>query len=287
MKLNTWFTLALGTSIAMLVSCTPNTTNKATNVEQAQQEIKITGAGSPYPAMKVLAAAYEAKTENTVITFLPKSQSPGGIAGAKDKLVDLGTVTRTLKPEEDDGSLVYREIAKDGLVVATNPSVVGVTNLQTEQLKAIYSGKVTNWQKLGGPDATIIVLDRHEDESAKKLLRKYYLGSDLKNAPEAVILRHEADLIAAVQSTPYSIGAFSLAYAIANQLPVNRLSLDGVEPTPENIQSGKYTMARRLGIVYPQTPSDNAQTFIDFAFSKEGGNHLLESGFIPSSQEQE
>ncbi len=170
------------------------------------------------------------------------------------------------------------------MVVATHPSVKGVTNLQTSQLKAIYSGKVTNWQKLGGPDAKIVLLDRPEDESAKKLLRQYYLGKELKNAPAAVIMRQEPELINALQNTPYSIGAFSLAYAISNKLPVNRLSLNGVEPTTANVEAGKYKMIRNIGIVKSKKPSATTQEFFNFAFSNEGSNVLRQLSFAPSTQ---
>jgi len=277
MKINLKTFCLLGIA-ALSVSCTPNTKNNPTSVQPAQQEIRITGAATPYPAMKVLAAAYE----DTKISFLPPSQSVSGIAGVKNGLTDIGTVTRKLKPEEDDSSLVYQEFARDALVVATHPSVEGVTNLQTKELRAIYSGTVTNWQDVGGPNAKIVVLDRPEDESAKRLLRQHYLGKELKNAPEAVILRHEKELIATIRDTPHSIGAFSLAYAISNQLPVNRLHLNGVEPTPENVGSGKYPMVRTLALVWNQTPSQSTQKFIDFAFSEAGAKHLLNSGFVPS-----
>lgn len=283
MKLSSFFCLLLLIA-TLLVSCTSSTNNNPASVQATQPEIKITGAATPYPAIKVLAAAYKG---NTNITFLPPSQSIGGIAGVKNGLADIGSLTRKLKPEEDDGSLVYRELARDALLVATNPSVKGVTNLATEDLKAIYSGAVTNWQDLGGPDGTIIVLDRPEDESAKRLLRQYYLGKDLKNSPEVVILRHESELIATIQDTPYSIGAFSLAYAISHQLPVNYLQINGVEPTAENVQTGKYPMVRILALTWSQTPSESAQKFLDFAFSKTGAKYLSNSGFVPSNQEQD
>ncbi|MGC1248713.1 MAG: substrate-binding domain-containing protein, partial [Spirulinaceae cyanobacterium] len=239
MKYNAILTVVLGLSLGTLLSCTQKIEPQAV-VSQEKQEIKLTGAGSPYPALEALAKAYEIKEDDVKISFLPPSQSPGGIAGAKEGLVDIGSVTRKPKPEEDDGSLEYQELAQDGLVVATHPSVEGVTNLETEQLKAIYSGEITNWQEVGGPDATIVLLDRPEDESAKKLLREYYLGADLKTSPEAVILRQEGDLIETIQTTEYSIGAFSLAYAMVNDLPVNRLSLAQVKPTAENVKAGKY-----------------------------------------------
>ncbi|NES21752.1 MAG: hypothetical protein F6K41_23215 [Symploca sp. SIO3E6] len=162
---------------ALSLSCTPNSNHhNPAAVQPAQSEIKVTGASTPYPAMKILAAAYGTNANNSDITFLPSSQSASGIAGVKSGLADIGTLTRKLKSGEDDGSLVYRELARDALVVATHPSVARVTNLSTEDLKAIYSGAVTNWQELGGPDAKIVVLDRPEDESAKRLLRQVMLA---------------------------------------------------------------------------------------------------------------
>jgi phosphate transport system substrate-binding protein len=278
------FVAVLGAIVLVgLPSCTSKT-NPPTQT-QTQQEIQITGAATPYPALQNLADAYKAKVPNLEIVFLPPNQTQGGIVGVKEKLADLGTVTRSLKPEEEDGQLKYREIAKDALVVATHPSVKGVENLTADQLKAIYSGKVTNWQEVGGPDAEIVLLDRPEDESAKKLLREYYLGKELQNSPDAVILPDESDLISTVESTPNTIGAFSLAYAISHNLPVNRLKLDGVEANPENVKAGKYQMTRILGIVYPSAPSEAVLGFIDFASSSEGSQVLQKSGFVPSTEE--
>lgn len=282
MKRNTLSILMLGSLfIVGLPSCTNTNIDKSVET-QTQKEIKITGAATPYPAMQKLADTY--KDRGVKITFLPASQSPGGIAGVKDGLVEIGTVTRNIKPEEDNGQLEYREFAKDALLVATHQSVEAVKDLSTEQLKGIYSGTITNWRELGGPDADIVVLDRPEDESAKGLLRKHYLGTELKNSPQAVILRHESDLIAAVENTPYSIGAFSLARAIANNLPVNRVSLNGIAPTPDNVQRGKYPMARSLGVVFQKNPTPTVRDFLDFIATPEAAIALDESGYVPSEQ---
>ena len=284
MKQNILFGIALGmTGLFGLMSCSSRSGTQ-TKV-QTQQEIKIVGSSSTYQAAQILAKAYEDRTGNVKINFLPKSQSSSGIAGVKKGIVDIGTVSRTLKPEEDDGSVVYREFATDALVVGIHPSVKGVINLQTSQLKAIYSGKVTHWQDLGGNNAKIVVLDRPEDESGKRLLRQYYLGKELKNAPEAVIMRHEPELINALNNTPHSIGTFSLAYAISNKLSVKHLSLNGIEATPDNARADKYKMVRELGIVYDKKPTATTQAFLDFIFSEQGKEVLRESGFVPSAEE--
>lgn len=283
MKQNLVFSVAFGISALLgLPSCISNNTTQA-RIE-TQQEIKLTGSSSTYAAIKLLADAYAVQNKNVKLTFLPKGQSGGGIAGVKTGLANVAGVSRKLKPEEDDGSLIYKELATDGLVVAIHESVKGISNLTTSQLKAIYSGAVTNWQELGGLNAEILVLDRPEDESAKRLLREHYLGKKLKNAPKAVIMRHEPELINAVQNTSYSIGAFSLAHSISNKLPVNRLSLDSIEPIPENIKSGKYKMVRHIGIVRGEKPSEVTQEFLDFVFSEKGAEILNNSGFVPSTQ---
>ena len=279
MRLNVLLIVMLGSATFVgMSSCTNTKSDNATEIQE-QQEIKITGAATPYPALKKLADAYQDR--GVKITFLPASQSPGGISGVKDGLVEIGTVTRKIKPEEDNGKLEYREVAKDALVVATHQSVEGVKDLSAEQLKGIYSGTITNWRELGGPDATIVLLDRPEDESAKRLLREHYLGAELKNSPQAVVLRHEGDLIAAVENTPYSIGAFSLARSLANNLPVNRLSLDGIAPTPENVRQGKYPMARTLGVVFNKNPTPTVRDFIDFMDASEATDALEQSGYVP------
>ena len=282
MKRNLLFTVAFGiTALLGLPSCTSNNTTQAEVT--TQQKIKIAGSSSTYAAMKILADAYTSENQSVNLIFLPKGQSGGAIAGVTQGLADVAGVSRKFNAKEKYSPVIYKELAKDGLLVATHPSVKGVSNLTTSQLKAIYSGAVTNWQQLGGENAEIVVLDRPEDESGKRLLREYYLGKELKNAPKAVIMRHEPDLINTLQNTPHSIGAFSLAYAISNKLPVNRLSLNGIEATPENIKSGKYKMIREIGLVKKEKPSATTQEFVDFVFSQKGSKFLNNSGFVSSN----
>lgn len=280
--------LTLGTiALFGLPSCstnasTPADTNVATAVVPTNTSIKIGGSSSAVGVIQTLATNYESTSQNTKITQLEPGQSETAIAGVKQQLIDIGVLSKTLKPEENDGTLEFRDIAQDALLVATHPSVTGVKNLSTKNLKAIYSGTLTNWKELGGPDAKIVLLDRPEDESAKRLLRKHYLGADLKSSPEAVVFRKEGELIEAIQSTPYSIGAFSLAYAISHNLPVNRLGLNNVEPTPENVKAGKYQMVRQIEIIWHKNASESTQRLIKYIFSPSGTNALEKSGFVVS-----
>ena len=279
---------SVGILILGLSSCIPvnqidgnQTSQIASQTDvQTQQIVKITSSTAMVTVLKLLAEAYQANNKTVRIEFLSPSQSQGAIAALQNHIVDIAGITHPLKPKEDNGKIQYRELAKDLLLVATHSSVQGVTNLTTKDLRAIYRGDITNWKELGGPDATILVLDRPEDESAKRLLRQYYLGQD-KTTSKAIILIKEGELIGTLQDTPYSIGAFSLAYSLINQLPVNRLSLNKVAPTLENFTKGQYPMVRHMGIVWDKAPSAATQGFIDFIFSPSGAKVLQQNGFVP------
>ncbi|MBD2325774.1 phosphate ABC transporter substrate-binding protein [Alkalinema sp. FACHB-956] len=277
-----------------LVGCNPSPVSNRTGSEQSQGSqpqpspqsqtptiVKISGSSSTVLLLEILAEAYQAKVNTVKIEFVTSNQSGSSIAALTNNLVEIAGSSHPLKPEENNGQLQYREIAKDPLMVATHPSVTGVQNLSKAQLQGIYSGTIQNWKELGGPDAAIIVLDRPEDESAKKLLRKHYLG-ETPTTPKAILLKKEGELIQSLRETPYAIGAFSHAYAQVKQLPVNALRLDNAEPSPENWKQGTYPMARQMGIVWNKQPSPTTAAFVEFIFSPEADNILQAKGFIPT-----
>jgi phosphate transport system substrate-binding protein len=273
--------LALSTILILGAhGCNSQSQNQSQSQKQSKATIKLGGSSSAIGLLKDLSASYRAKAPSTALDLLEPGQSENVIAGVKQKIIDVAAISKNLTPEKSVGSIVSREVAHDGLLVATHESVRGIAGVTTDQLKDIYSGKVTNWKELGGPDAPIVLLDRPEDESTKKLLRKHYLGADLKNSPNAVILRKEGELIQALENTPYSIGAFSLAHAISNKISVNRLSLNNIPPNTETIKNGTYPMVRTLSLIWNQSPSAATQEFVTYVGSPEGKQAIETSGFV-------
>jgi phosphate transport system substrate-binding protein len=253
-----------------------------TNI-QNQATIKIMGAGSIYPAMKLLAEAYQTTNPNTSIEFMDKGQSSAGIVALKNNLIAIALTTRPLKKEEDDGSIQYQEFAKDALLVATNSNVTGIKNLTTAQLQDIYTGNIENWQALGGPAGEIIVLDRPEDESAKQVLREIYLGKDLPITEKAVVIDQESELADNLAMTPNAIGTFARSYATIHKLAVNPVSLNNIPPEPESVKASQYKMVRSLGLVTSKNPQPATTQFINFILSPAGQEILTKAGFVPNS----
>lgn len=280
MKNSVLLNLMLAASILIGFSGCSFNENSKTRSEKTRSQIRISGSGSTYPLFKSLAAAYEKKHPQTKIIFNPSNQSSGGIAGVNQDVIDIGVIARKLTPEELAG-IEYRSVALDAVILATHRSVSKVKNLTTEQIKGIYSGEINNWQELGGPDKAIILLDRAEQETAKIALRRNYLGKDLKVTSKAIVLLKESYVVNILKDTRYTIGPISLVQAIKEELPINVLSLDGIEPTQENVANGQYKMTRVSGFVWKGDPKPEVQKFIDYISSPEAKEEIKKVGYTP------
>jgi phosphate transport system substrate-binding protein len=242
--------------------------------------LRVSGSGTALPLLRILASAQPNKSVQLV--FLPGLHSGGGITGVNEGSLDLGAVSRPLTDKEKTG-LELTWLSDDGLILAVNPSVgqLGVKGLTTQQVRDIYSGKITDWSQVGAKSKMpIVVLDRHEDESAKIILRQYVLGKG-KTTPKSLPLYYESDMVDAVQSTPGAIGYFSLGYAISQNVKAERLKLDGIEPTLANVMNGTYKVVRPLGVVVRRSAPATVTHFVEWATSDEARKIMTDKGYAP------
>ena len=243
--------------------------------EAAAAEVSIGGSGEAYAPLEILAEAHQAKT-GTKFEFFPPSQTSGGVEGVKNSTFDIGGVSKGPTEAGISDSMTYLPLIVTPLVVVVHDSVTGVTDLSADQIKGIYSGEITNWKALGGPDVDIVLFDLSEDESEKQVLRQAYLGDDFAISDAAVVFEEDDELAEAVAVTDFSIAALPLEDELED-LPINILSIDGVAPSAENIEAGTYLMGLPLGIAVSDTPSAEAQAFVDFISSDEGRTLLADA----------
>lgn len=270
-----WIGGLLVGAMLVLTSCT-----QSEPIKSDRQTIKIGGSSEAYEVMEILTEAYAAEKEAKQaieFEFFPPSQTSGGVQGVKDGVIDIGLTSRKLKDSEKDSTIQYRAIAQSPMLLATNENV-SIKNLTTEQIQGIYSGQITNWQELGGPDAEIILLDLPEDEADKKLLRRHYLGN-IKISSKAIIFSEDDQIIKALLSTPYSIGTLAKDDDISKK-SINIVTLDGISASPESITQGKYKLSYTIGIVFSHTANPDTQDFIDYIFSELGHKKLVSAGYV-------
>lgn len=109
-------------------------------------KIVVSGSSSVTPVMEKLKEAYEAVNANVTIE-LQQSDSSSGMANAISGVCDIGMASRALKDSELEAGLTPTTIAMDGIAVivsADNPA----ENLTSEQVRAIYTGEITDWSEI-------------------------------------------------------------------------------------------------------------------------------------------
>lgn len=231
------------------------------------------------PLVAELGKAFEKKNSEARIEVQAGGSSKG-ITDCRDKLSDIGMVSRELNPEEKD--LKAFAIAQDGLafIVHTKNKT---QNLTKEQVIGIYTGQITNWKQVGGGDEKITVVSKAEGRAALEFFLHYF---KLKNSQikAAVIIGDEEQGIKTVSSTPSAIAFLSVSSAdIAekNKGMVKSLSIDGVKANLANVKAKKYALARPLHLVTNGPPNELTQKFIAFISNPEGQALIEKLSYIP------
>ena len=203
--------------------------------------------------------------------------SGAGIEAASNGSADIGLSSRALKDGEKDSGAVENIVAIDGIAVIANKSGK-VLDLTTAAPTEIYTGKITNWKDLGGDDEAIVVIGREAGSGTRGAFEELLKIED--KCAYAQELDSTGGVLAKVASTPGSIGYVSLDVVDGT---VKALSLDGVEPTEENIAAGSYKPSRpfvmaTLGTIDEQ--NDLVKTWFGYVESDAGKAVITGLGLI-------
>ena len=182
-------------------------------------------------------------------------------------------------PQQGDIVVLNKTTAThlDGVAIVINPAN-GVENLTVEQIAQIFTGEITNWSEVGGTDGEIAVFGREAGSGTRGAFEELLDVAD--QCAYAQELDSTGGVLAKVASTPGSIGYVSLDVVDDT---VKALSLDGVEPTEENIVAGSYKLSRpfvmaTLGTIDEQ--NDLVKTWFGFVQSDAGKAVITAMGLI-------
>ncbi|PQP85726.1 phosphate ABC transporter substrate-binding protein [Paenibacillus sp. AR247] len=177
---------------------------------------------------------------------------------------------------------VANKVAVIPFATVTNKNVK-VNNLTTEQLKGIFSGKITNWKEVGGDDADIVVITRAFGSGTRvNYQAKALAGGDIvKKAKNYKEVGSSGDMKTAVATTPNAIGYIDLVYVNSD---IKALSYNGVQPTTDNVINGSYKIWAYGYYMTKGQPTGATKAFIEYVqSSKFQQGSLKKLKFIPIS----
>jgi phosphate transport system substrate-binding protein len=213
--------------------------------------------------------------------------SSSGVKGVLAGTYALGGASRTLKDSETEKGAVPYQIAADGLAVVVNGDV-SLDNLSMEDIAKIFSGEITNWKDVGGPEQEIVVVNRDEASGTRGaflelILDAYYGKKEGKFIADSIITESNGDMVVKVGTTPYSIGYCGFGFIDqAKKFGAKPVSLDGSDPTVKNVKSGKYPVQRPLNFVTNGKVEKGSiqEVFINFLLTPKGQDIVKEEGFL-------
>jgi phosphate transport system substrate-binding protein len=244
--------------------------------------LEIPGTGACEVLLRALADAFNKQHPGHQVSVPPSIGSSGGMRlVVKDKAI-LVRVARPLKEEEEGQGLTYLPFAHDMIIFAVGAKVP-IRSITTAQLADVYAGKTRTWQELGGPPAPIRVLLRQPGETNLKILKKDLKPlRDITFTPHAKVLFTDPDMLAAIQKYTYSIGFITYSSLKGVQTTIYPLALDGIAPTPANVQSRRYNIGEEYALVFRENRlNDLAKSFLNFLFSQNGEAVIKQYGVIP------
>lgn len=261
---------------AALTGCGNESANTNSNsLQTSSATVSTDGSTSMEKVIGYLSESFMSDNADTKITYNPTG-SGAGIQAVSEGRCDIGLSSRDLKSEEAQ-NLNGTVVAIDGIAIIVSPENPAA-DLTIEQISAIYKGEIVNWSEVGGNDAPIVLIGR---EAASGTRDGFESITDTKDKCRySQELTSTGDVVQTVSSNPNAIGYASLASVKEN---VKLLSVEGVTPTNETIQSGTYKIQRDFILVTPKDKqlSQAAQAFMDYATSADADSIIEKAGAVP------
>jgi len=241
--------------------------------QRSKAGITVAGSTSVEPFAELLAEEYMSRHSESHI-YVQGGGSTAGIEAAITGAANIGMSSRNLTDAEK--KLYAVTIAKDAIAIIVHPTSP-IDNLPLDKIREVFSGKITNWKELGGPNHPIDIVTREEGSGTRESFQKFVMGKE-DISLGALVQDSNGAVRQVISSDPNAIGYISLG--LVNE-QVKALRVSAVEPNLTNVYNGKYTLVRPFLFVFSGEPGGEAKSFLEFVLSPQAQKLLLREGLVP------
>jgi phosphate transport system substrate-binding protein len=238
----------------------------------AGQELRYSSSAQVFEAFENSRLnTFTQETGIAVDLFVASSQSC--VYRLLQDMTDVASSVRPLSQREKDFGLVATPFAKDPLAVITHQSTP-VDALTTEQLQMLFSGNVTNWKEVGGPDLAVTLVVPGEQTGAHKNFRRQVMHH--QDVHHDYMTYTSTRVLEAIESLPAGAVSFISRGAQITHPKVKVLKIDGKTPGDAD-----YPYYQMFSLVTKGDPAGTVKACVDFIKSGKGRALILERGMLP------
>ena len=268
---------------------------------------KLDGTNVLYPAYAAIAQATypdylnEGTYKGTIGYFVTHSSTERAFQQLADRECDMIFVPESGEEQEAYAremgvELVYTPVCREALVFFVHPDNP-IDGLTLDELRGIYSGNITEWSQLDVPGlGNILAYQRDEEYVSQTTMKRLVMqGTPLMTPPmdqEAYGWAYEwdyIDLVTDYQNRPGAIGYALRFYCSAprnKDINVKLLTVDGVAPTAENMESGAYPLTVTFYAVTRSDANESTRALLDWICGEQGQALVEKAGYVRASGKQ-
>jgi len=227
----------------------------------------IAGNGPELSVFEKLARSFEKANPRAYVDILwdPNSKPVELVKAGKASLAVTGS---------EDPDLKATQVAWDGIAVVVNLSN-HTKEITLQQVADVFSGKVTSWSDLGGPETKVLVLERPKNANIKEAFERQ-TGREGRTPPGVKVVASDDKAIKTVVGTLPPLSAVTYLSlspaleAVTTGVSVRLLPVDKVEPEKPTVKDGRYKLRRPVLLLAKKEPNPLIEAFIAYAFSPAG-----------------
>ena len=259
------------------------------NVSNQQLPI-IDGAAAAFPVYSAFVHAVYPDTTELYDGVFEYNNTQGGYELLAEKKTDIfigaaPSEEQIAFAEKNNTTFEYTQIGSEAFVFFVHKDN-SIDSLTVEQIKGIYSGKITNWSEVGGKNEKIVPFQRNEGSGSQSMLIRFMEDTPIIEPDMQTVVGGMGGIIEEVadyKNKSTSIG-FSFRFyveGIIRNPDIKMIAIEGVAPTKENIKNGSYPIITPVyAVTYEGNMNENVHKLIDWILSDEGQYIIEETGYV-------
>nr|WP_153587181.1 PstS family phosphate ABC transporter substrate-binding protein [Bacillus thuringiensis] len=260
-------------------------------------EVRVDGSSTVFPIIEAVAEEYT-KVHPDVKISISISGTGGGFNRFGKGEVDINNASRVMKQVEKNemkkNSIQFTpfEVANDGLAIVVNWHNTWVDDMSVDELRLLWSedGSEKRWSQIHStwPREQVNFYAPGVDSGTYDYFQNVILQNH-RIVKKVSLSEDDQVIMQGVMNDKHAIAFVGYAYYMANRDKVKAIKVNGVFPTKETIQSGKYKPLSRPLLTYVNNASIrnkmNVANYVEFMI-QHVGNLAEEVGYVKLRKEK-
>ncbi|NVK63209.1 MAG: phosphate ABC transporter substrate-binding protein [Flavobacteriales bacterium] len=272
--------------ILVVVGCSPE-------VQSPPKQLLISGSDTEAKMIEKLVNEFEENMDLDGKISVSSSGTEQGIESLINGEISVANASRPMTQDEiaraweNSVNPIEVIVAHDAVAVVTNIKL-GVDSLSTDQLREIFSGEITNWSSVGGPNLPIQLIGRKKGSGTRSFFKERMAHDGY--AQSIIEFETSQEVLAAVKKVRGAIGYVGVGYVMDHKgkpagdiwgMYIYSGEMPAISPYERSkVRAGMYGLSRPLYQYFDGMPTGEIMDFLQFELSKQGQELIENYGYF-------